>query len=74
MNLFNSIAATSAVKLTIIAADSALASNIKTGQANGSEIHSLQNAESSGVDYLTMQNAPSGDHRVIVNYTQRKIL
>ncbi len=75
MRLFNLIAtAAAATSVSFIATNPALASNIKTGHANGSEIHYLQNAESGGVDYLAIPNAPAGDHRIVVNCSQGKIL
>ena len=75
MMLFNLIATVAAASsISVIAINPVLASYIKTGHANGSEIHFLQNAESGGVDYLAIPNAPAGDHRIIVNCSQGKIL
>ena len=74
MRIFNSLATIALASISLLPANPALASNIKTGQANGSEIHFLQNAESGGIDYLAIPNAPAGDHRIIVNCAQGTIL
>ena len=74
MKLFTAIATAAVIGSSFIAAVPSQASNIKTGQANGSEIHYLQDAETFGVDYLAIPNAPAGDHRIIVNCSQGKIL
>lgn len=52
----------------------AFASNIKEGTVNGVKILYLKDAEGKGVDYIGTDFGPKGEHRIIVNCSEGKIL
>ena len=63
-----------AIASMVVIPQQAFASNIKEGTANGAKISYLKDADGKGVDFLAIPGAPRGDHRIIVNCSEGKIL
>ena len=75
MNYFKTLVGAGVFTLTaLIASPHALASNIKEGYANGVAIHYLKDADGPNVDFIAVPDAPTGDHRLIVNCQSNEIL